>query len=431
MFTAPFGDTSTAVTQVDQRGIDNQHQLLSAPEACALLGVKAQTLYAYVSRGLVRRVVRRGAGARAYVRDDVERLTARHKARSGHGPVAAGALRWGEPVLESALTEIGPRGPRYRGFLATALARQRVGFEAVAELLLTGRAPATPPPPWPKALPCGPVARLVPKGAPPLHCLAGVVPALLLRELGRPEPSGAAELDRARALIRTLAGALALGRAGSAGRLEEALRAPSVASAAAVALGARGQAATEAIDAVLILSADHELNASCFTARVAASAGAGLLHCVSGALQTMTGPLHGASPDRLEALLAEAGTARRIDAVVAARQRRGEAVIGFGHPLYPGGDPRGAELLALARRLSSRPRAKAVFTLVRAVERLGGPPPALDVGLVAVTAALGLPPGAAAGLFALGRSAGWLAHALEQRAQGFMLRPRARYVGPP
>ncbi|MGZ3426092.1 MAG: citrate synthase, partial [Polyangia bacterium] len=135
---------------VDQHGFDNQPAWLSAAQACALLDVKRQTLYAYVSRGLVRRV-RAPAGAR-YARDDLARLRARHDARAGHGPVAAGALRWGEPVLESAITAIGGDGPRYRGRPALQLAADGVPFEAVAELLWTDALPATTPS-WPPPLP--------------------------------------------------------------------------------------------------------------------------------------------------------------------------------------------------------------------------------------------------------------------------------------
>src|SRR6478752_2529683 len=115
---------------------------LSAAEAATLLGVKAQTLYAYASRGLVRRV---GTGKRRrYLLEDLQRLQARQRARSGHGPVAAAALSFGEPVLDTSITAIDERGPLYRGHAAVELARRGVSFEAVAELLWTRELPATP-----------------------------------------------------------------------------------------------------------------------------------------------------------------------------------------------------------------------------------------------------------------------------------------------
>src|SRR4051812_37245717 len=119
---------------VDQRRLNNQpSDWLSARDAADLLGVKVPTLYAYVSRGWVTRV---SAGSRRglYAKGDLERLKARHDARSGHGPVAASALRWGEPVLETSIATIGERGPVYRGQSAVELARGGASFESVAEL---------------------------------------------------------------------------------------------------------------------------------------------------------------------------------------------------------------------------------------------------------------------------------------------------------
>src|SRR5262245_52272378 len=113
----------------------SEREFLSAKEVCARLGIKAQTLYAYVSRGMVRGVPGEGGRARRYFAEDVARLKARHDARSGHGPVAAGALRWGEPVLDTAISAIDARGPSYRGYVAIDLARALVPFEAVARLL--------------------------------------------------------------------------------------------------------------------------------------------------------------------------------------------------------------------------------------------------------------------------------------------------------
>ena len=100
---------------------DEAASFLSGREAAALLGVKRETLYAYASRGLLRSEPGGPGRGRRYNREDLERLRARSDARSGHGPVAAGALRWGEPVLESALTAIEAAGPRYRGHASAEL----------------------------------------------------------------------------------------------------------------------------------------------------------------------------------------------------------------------------------------------------------------------------------------------------------------------
>src|SRR3954468_16382693 len=111
---------------------------LSRGEALEILGIKPQTLYCYVSRGYIRSLPQPGGRSSYYSREDVERVKAKSVARSGHGPAAASAMRWGEPVIETGVTEITPRGPRYRSRLAVDLARSGATFESVAEYLWTG-----------------------------------------------------------------------------------------------------------------------------------------------------------------------------------------------------------------------------------------------------------------------------------------------------
>ncbi|AGP34964.1 citrate synthase [Sorangium cellulosum So0157-2] len=415
---------------------------MTGAEAAELLGVKRETLYAYASRGVLRGVPGGRGRARLYLRADIERLKARHDARAGHGPVAAEALRWGEPVLESALTAIGPRGPVYRGKEAVALALEDVPFEAVAELLWTGELPAGGAPaarPGRPSVRPAKLAALLPEGTPPLAALALVVPALgahdPARHVGAPSgdgriPTSDAERARARALVRSLAALVGLGR--DPARATAALEAEGAARRLLVALGASpSKKAERAVNRALSISADHELNASTFAVRVAASTGADLYACVSAGLAALSGPRHGGATDRVEALVAEAARPERAAAAVHERLRRGEPIPGFGHRLYPEGDPRAQALLDTARALAPQSAAlRTVLALVDALRDAGHDPPSLDMGLVAITAALGLPSGAAAALFAVGRAAGWIAHAFEQREAGYMLRPRARYTGP-
>jgi len=409
-------------------------ELLDARAAAELLGVQPRTLYAYVSRGLLRSVPGEGR-ARRYPRVDVERLLRRKAARRDAGAAAAaGALRWGEPVFDSAVTEVTPAGPRYRGRPAVELAGADAPFEAVAELLWTGDLP-DPAPRWSAdgfGVDARRLAALLPARPTPLAALAALVPLLAAGDPGRFDRRPDAVLERARRLVRRLAAGLALG-AGEPARVERALAAPTVAHAVAAALGvARRRANVRALDRALTLWADHELNASSFAARVAASAEADPYSCVAAGLATLAGPLHGAHVEQVEALAAEARRPADAAAVVHARRRRGEAIPGFGHPLYPGGDPRAAPLLAAARELAPRSRRLAVVeALVAAVAGDGeGPPPTVDVGTVALAGALGLERGAAPGLIAVGRAAGWVAHVLEQYAAGFLIRPRARYRTP-
>lgn len=410
---------------------DADGAFLTGKQAAALLGVKRETLYAYASRGLLRSEPGGPGRERRYSREDLERLKARRDARSGHGPVAAGALRWGEPVLESALTAIdAAAGPRYRGHTATELTART--FEAVAELLWSGVLPDSEPR-WEAAglgLRGPSLAALLPDDAPPLVTLALAVPALGAADPDRHNLASEPEKSRARALIIRMA-ALA-GAAGDATRAKAALAEGSVARALLVSLAVRPTPrAQQLVDRALILSADHELNASTFAVRVTASAGADLYACVSAGLAALSGPRHGGMVDRVEALLAEAGKPEKARTVVQDRARRGEEIPGFGHPLYPDGDPRARSLLAAAAEHA--PKNATLRTLqafVDAMREAGRGDPSLDMGLAAIGAAVGMPPKTAVSLFAIGRTAGWLAHAFEQRAAGFLLRPRARYVGP-
>ncbi len=414
---------------------------LSAPDSAALLGVKLATLYAYTSRGLVRSVAGEHGRARLYRRSDLERLRARRDARAGHGPVAAAALQFGEPVLDSSITEIlGPEGPAYRGQPALELARADVRFEAVAELLWTA-APAGDAGTedlgalWNTTelgLPYPALRDVLPGDLSPLPALAALVPLLATRDPGRFSQHPDAVLSRARVLIRRMAVALVLGVEASnrEERLERALSADTIAGAIACSLGARGgDAGVSALNRALVLGADHELNASTFAARVAASTGADVYGCIATALASLSGPRHGGASDRVEALVAEIGTPDAAERVMHDRQRRGEAIAGFGHRLYPEGDPRGAMLVELAREIGSDAEAvQTTFALIEAMQHGDGGGPTIDTGLVALALALDLPRGAAVGVFAIARSVGWVAHMLEQYEAGYLVRPRARYL---
>jgi citrate synthase len=208
-----------------------------------------------------------------------------------------------------------------------------------------------------------------------------------------------------------------------------------IAELACSALGAELAVAPE-LDSMLVLLADHELNPSTFAVRVAASTRADLVACFSAGLCTLSGSWHGGYCDRLEALVASLKRPADAHRRVRERARSGQHVLGFGvpgvgHPLYPDTDPRGAFLLERARELAPRAPAIQIMTaMAEAVAELGQPGPVSDFGMVALCLALRLPPGAASGLFAVSRSAGWVAHVLEQRSLGVTLRPRARYVGP-
>jgi citrate synthase len=165
-------------------------------------------------------------------------------------------------------------------------------------------------------------------------------------------------------------------------------------------------------------------------ARCAASAGASPYDVVSAAVATLKGYKHGGASERVLTQFDEAETPARARALVASRLRRGESVPGFGHPLYPAGDPRAALLLRLAESGGNEARWRAVRNLARAGSDLLQEHPNLDLGLAAVTRTYRLPEQAPVLLFSLGRTVGWIAHAIEEYARGQLIRPRARYIGP-
>jgi citrate synthase len=204
----------------------------------------------------------------------------------------------------------------------------------------------------------------------------------------------------------------------------------SVAASIASAFGLRASdAELRAVDAALVVVADHELNASTFTARVAASAGADVYACMSAALATFSGPKHGGACDRCAAFLSEVARSGSARSVLGERMQRGESPPGFGHPLYPEGDPRFRLLVQVAEALGTERVPSWLDELGEAAVEMGLGAPNSDMGLALLARALGAPEEGAVTLFAVGRMAGWIAHVLEQRAQGFLLRPRARYVG--
>ncbi|RYZ06450.1 MAG: helix-turn-helix domain-containing protein [Myxococcales bacterium] len=387
---------------------------LTAAEAAALLGVKAQTLYAYASRGLVRRV---GDGKRRrYLVEDLERLRARQRARSGHGPVAAGALAFGEPVLDTSLSTIDERGPLYRGRPAVELARAGTSFESVAELLWTGKLPEAA-----AAWELGVLPRFSRDEVASIEDLLLALPPIVQGAPERHSRAPEVELALARRTIARVAAQVTRTPA----------RAGSIAQRFATLTKAPRVIAEPALNAALVLLADHELNASSFAARIAASTDASLPACLLAALATLSGPRHGGASERVEALLDEALRLKRPTQVLELRLRRGDSIPGFGHPLYRTGDPRAAALLELARglvagRAPQRARLAPILALAQTMAKQGLAAN-VDYGLVALRRALGGPPHLAAMLFAVARSAGWVAHVLEQRSSSAVLRPRARY----
>ncbi len=388
---------------------------LTAREAAEALGVTKATLYAYKSRGQLRSEPVPGQPREhRYLHEDVERLRERKETRSDPAKAAARGLHWGSPVLDSGITNIHEGRLYYRGFDAAELAKSAT-LEQTAQLL------------WDVQHPMSASCPLSGRRLRKLRACADDPFTLMQAALPVAAAADPASYDlRPTAVPYTGARILRLFTSLVTDRDGDPVHA-----ALQYAWAPGNALAGEAIRAALVLCADHELNVSAFTARCAASAGAPPYDVVSAALATLKGSKHGGMTERVSSLFIETETPRRARSVLASRLRRGEPIAGFGHPLYPQGDPRAILLLQQAEESENRAELRLTRSLTKAGSDLLHEHPTVDFALVALARAYKLPRHAPLILFALGRTAGWIAHAMEQYAAGDLIRPRARYTGPP
>jgi len=190
----------------------------------------------------------------------------------------------------------------------------------------------------------------------------------------------------------------------------------------------------DAMNRVLTACAEHELNASTFAARVVASTGADLYASVLAALCSLSGPIHGGACARIEQMFAELANGIRLEDFLDTFGREHRLPPGFGHAIYPEGDPRAVLLKQTAQTIARRKGRKlfeSALKVENAVFKRERLRPNLDFYLTVCTRMLGFPAGSPAAIFAVGRCAGWIAHALEQYANNRLIRPRMRYRGVP
>jgi citrate synthase len=396
---------------------------ISAADAARLLGVTRATLYAYVSRGYVRS--QSGAGAsreRRYARDDVERLRQRTEARRDPQKAAARALHWGVPVIESSITMIDGHSLYYRGHDVATLARER-SIGEVASLIWTGRFET----------------ELESQSGRPQVDDGSLDPELPFI----PRAQTLLAVESTRDATAFLADATSTAHCGwrilhvlthaATGRWTPLTIDDALARAWRV-----GRANVDLLRSALILCADHELNVSAFTARSVASAGSSPYAVVIAGLAALEGIRHGGASARVESMIGSmrvrlkpgATYAQSVRQAIAERLRRGESLDGFGHPLYPHGDPRATLLLNLLReRYPKSAELRFVLDVASAATAAVRHEPNLDFALAALARVLSLPSGAPLTIFAIGRTIGWIGHAIEQYATGQLIRPRAKYVG--
>ncbi len=370
-------------------------------EALKALRVRPQTLYAYVSRGKIGTQPDPNDPRRSLFRDDdIASLVKRRERGKRPEVIAASTMAFGEPIIETSISTIIQGRLHYRGRDAVELSATATLEETAALLWGAGSTPD-----------------FAPASRKPAPRRTGRLQAF--ETLAREAASGRPTFGRAPSVLHAEAASLvgclgsAFGAAPDAGPLHTRLARAWKADGAAVDL----------IRRALVLLADQELTASAFAARVAASTGAALGACVLSGFATLSGPLHGGATALVRSLVEEVERTSAEEAI-ARHLNSGLAIPGFGHPLYPNGDPRAAELLA---RFDPPPRFKRLITQVSAAT---GQRPTIDVALAALPPRFGLPDDAPFTLFAIGRSIGWLAHGIEQVTSGAIIRPRARYIGP-
>lgn len=371
-------------------------------EAVALLGIRPQTLYAYVSRKLVAaRPDPAEPRSSCYSKADVDRLLTRRSRGRRVADVAEQAISWGEPVLPTAISTVSGGRLFYRGRDVAKLASDMT-FEQVAALLWDS-------PHFPQA---DRLAKFDPV-LPPVEAALAMLASVAARSEPTTGRAPVALAGEAALVLRSAAAALGSDLSGMSGIVEGFVRRWNC-----------GADAARTIRTALIVMADHELNASTFAARVTASTGAPLAAAALAGLSAFLGPAHGAATLRVRNLFdaaARIGARRAIQETLA----RGEPLPGFGHPLYPEIDPRAAilfETFALPDLPGELARHAAATTGLR---------PNVDFATVAMATACELPDDAPFRIFAAARMAGWLAHAMEQALAGHLIRPRARYTGPP
>jgi citrate synthase len=439
---------------------------LTAAQAAARLGVKPQTLYAYVSRGLLSR--ERDARGSSFDPIEIEEFASARRPSTSRTTRPGPSGSPGSPlmVLDTDIALIEDDELFLRGMPAAELALEH-SYESVARWLwgepLTAGGGASAPgaagaadDPGFVADPAGTLAAreavdAIGTGATALDRIQVAVPALAVADPTRHDLDPVAVRSAAGRLIAGVVAAVPgcdpareafVSTSNSAERKAGHARAStpkpqeSIADALWRALAGRAAVADErrALNAALVLLVDHDLAVSTLAARAAASARATPYAVVSSGLGALDSALHGnasAAASELIGLVLDGTDARTAIAQTVARS--GRPAPGFGQPLYSGIDARAAVLLPLVAELpDGAPVVDAVDRLAAEVAAHTGRRPYVDLALAALTTAARMPADAGAAVFAVGRMAGWIAHALDEYEQRpLRLRPRGRYVGPP
>ncbi|MFH8596297.1 citrate/2-methylcitrate synthase [Streptomyces rimosus] len=401
---------------------DGAERRLSTREAAERLGVKPETVYAYVSRGQL--TSRRNPGGRGSTFDaaEVDALARRGARRE---PAAQG----GDLAIRTGITLIDQDRCYFRGVDSSELT-SRYGYEEVADWLWTGvlRPGVRFTAPEDALAAARRAVGALPAHSSPMDRLRVAVVAAASADPLRFDLSEDAVLGTARALIPVLVDALPhLGSPGGHTSTPLPRRLWS-----RLTPERPDEPSLRALDAALTLLIDHDLAASTLAARVAASARAHPYAVVSAGFGALDGPLHGAASGLAHRMLLEVLDRGSAAAVVADHLRAGRRVPGLGHRVYQGEDPRARTLFRL---LEDVPQAGPALAAAREVATTTARHTALhanvDLALAALTVSAGMTPEAGETVFAVARTAGWIAHALEEYAERpLRIRPSGHYQGP-
>ena len=388
---------------------------LSAREASAELSISPATLYAYVSRGLIRSEPSSDSRSHRYRAEDVRDL----KERRVPAPEPRGLRSFDAdlPVMDSAIGTITEAGAIYRGVNCVELSEKDT-LEHTATLLwdVTSVDPFAPDN-------CPSVSDAMRTIAEAAHRAAPIDRAIAVLALAASaDPSAFTRAPDGRAMVGGRIVRLLVATMLNRGTSPEPLHLQ-----IAQAWAPDNKHAPDLIRRALGLLADHELNASTFTVRCAASTGLNLYDAVIAGLAALKGPKHGGA-GVLASRLVKTLVDNDVAPVIRERVALGERFAGFGHGVYKRGDPRAISLLEALTRAGA-PR-KFTREIPERIAEATGEFVNIDYALAVLVHALRMPAGSELALFAMSRNVGWIAHASEQLQHGKVIRPRARYVGP-
>ena len=388
---------------------------VSAEEATRILGITPSTLYAYVSRGFIRSIAdRNNKKKRRYMLEDLEKLLLRKKTEQSTHTISQNTLQWGSPILESKISLIDNGKLYYRGFNVLELVTKNT-FEEVVSLIWTGSLDTLHEQFSISANQKNFISQIT-------YSLQDIQLFLLKLEA---EDMHAYNLEQKSiekigiTILQSLVSALT-------NDFSSITIAKKISNYYCKGI----KNAEELISTALILIADHELNASSFTGRIVASTGATLYQVIIAGLSALSGFRHGGSIFKLDLMVNELQIDLQYEKNVKKRLKRGDSIIGFGHNLYPEGDIRAKILLDKINKYYNNSLNFSYLMKINDVCcEVTGQKANIDFALLVLSKILDQKVEFGQLLFALGRIAGWIGHAIEEYEEKRLLRPRAKYTG--